>query len=541
MAIRIPIITDLQDKGIRDAKKAFGDFKTSVANAEGGMNKFKAGTKSVFDSVKANAGTFAIAGAAAFAAFAAKGIKAFQDLAIASGKFADATGLAVDQASRWIEVSGDIGVGSDSIQTGINKMNKALGTTPQLFSDLSIEVAKTNTGAMDVNGTFLNVIDKLHNIKDPAERAKVATQLLGKGWMDMAELINTGSDRLKSSLAGVSDAKTISPAELQRAKDYRAAQDNLKDTFEDLSITLGEKLVPVLTTVVDNFAKIAGAKAPGGGSWFGHISDAAGLFVNVLTEGPIKAFQEYRTETDDASAATDEATDALTEQEKAAKLNAAATRAANMATAALTTQMLRLAAPLEMVNYQWKVLTDQLSTTVEIDTAKQQIKDLGDAAVKAFGSGTQEDIAAYHEQLLAATTTIANLAGGLDIVSNRAVQILVDTGDLEKAVALIDLINGNNVLMGKASAAATASGHGLYIPHRAAGGPVMAGKSYLVGERGPELFTPNSSGGITSNNALSSGTTINVTVNGGDPNSIVRALQQYVRQSGPVPVNTRAM
>jgi hypothetical protein len=34
---------------------------------------------------------------------------------------------------------------------------------------------------------------------------------------------------------------------------------------------------------------------------------------------------------------------------------------------------------------------------------------------------------------------------------------------------------------------------------------------------------------------------ITVNVNGGDPNSIVRALQQYVRQSGPVPVNTRAM
>ena len=532
MAIRIPIITDLQDEGLKRAKLAFGDFKKSVAEAQGGMNKFKAGTKSVFDSVKANAGTFAIAGAAAFATFAAKGIKAFQDLAIASGKFADATGLAVDQASRWIEVSGDIGVGSDSIQTGINKMNKALGATPQLFKDLSIEVAKTNTGAMDVNGTFLNVIDKLHNIKDPAERAKVATQLLGKGWMDMAELIQQGSSSLQKSLAGVSDTQVIDPKELKRAREYRATQENLKDVFTKLSITVGESLVPSLTKLGEIIVWVADkldfqvgkAKSSDGAltqigqiwdSWFGSSTEAA--------DG------------------IDTATEALTKEEKAAKLNAEATRAANMATAALTAQMMRLAAPLEMVNYQWKVLTDQLSTTVEIDTAKQQVKDLGDAAVKAFGSGTQEDIAAYHEQLLTATTTIASLAGGLDIVSNRAVQILVDTGDLEKAVALIDLINGNNVLIGKASAAATASGHGLYIPHRASGGPVMAGKSYLVGERGPELFTPGTSGGITSNSALSSGTTINVTVNGGDPNSIVRALQQYVRQSGPVPVNTRAM
>ena len=75
---------------------------------------------------------------------------------------------------------------------------------------------------------------------------------------------------------------------------------------------------------------------------------------------------------------------------------------------------------------------------------------------------------------------------------------------------------------------------------RALGGPVAPGGSYLVGERGPELFTPSSSGNITPNHAMG-GANITVNVNGGDPNSIVRALQQYVRQSGPVPVNTRAM
>jgi hypothetical protein len=36
---------------------------------------------------------------------------------------------------------------------------------------------------------------------------------------------------------------------------------------------------------------------------------------------------------------------------------------------------------------------------------------------------------------------------------------------------------------------------------RALGGPVTAGRSYLVGETGPEIFTPRSSGGITPNGA----------------------------------------
>lgn len=49
------------------------------------------------------------------------------------------------------------------------------------------------------------------------------------------------------------------------------------------------------------------------------------------------------------------------------------------------------------------------------------------------------------------------------------------------------------------------------------GGPVTAGKSYLVGERGPEMFTPNTSGGITSNKDMNGagggGMTVNISNN----------------------------
>lgn len=46
------------------------------------------------------------------------------------------------------------------------------------------------------------------------------------------------------------------------------------------------------------------------------------------------------------------------------------------------------------------------------------------------------------------------------------------------------------------------------------GGPVNAGQPYIVGEAGPELFVPNNSGRIVSNDALAQGgggTTINIT------------------------------
>ena len=60
------------------------------------------------------------------------------------------------------------------------------------------------------------------------------------------------------------------------------------------------------------------------------------------------------------------------------------------------------------------------------------------------------------------------------------------------------------------------------------GGPVSGGGSYLVGERGPEMFTPNTSGSITPSNKLG-GTTVNMNINAVDASGIDQLL--YERRS----------
>lgn len=65
---------------------------------------------------------------------------------------------------------------------------------------------------------------------------------------------------------------------------------------------------------------------------------------------------------------------------------------------------------------------------------------------------------------------------------------------------------------------------------RASGGPVLGGNTYLVGEKGPELFTPSTSGSITPNNKLG-GPTINVYVNGTNAPDVRRAAGQGMREA----------
>jgi len=72
---------------------------------------------------------------------------------------------------------------------------------------------------------------------------------------------------------------------------------------------------------------------------------------------------------------------------------------------------------------------------------------------------------------------------------------------------------------------------------RAMGGPVSAGKAYLVGERGPELFTPGQSGRITANDNLRGGgpsITVNVDARGAsDPEATKRLVRDGIFEAAP--------
>ena len=83
------------------------------------------------------------------------------------------------------------------------------------------------------------------------------------------------------------------------------------------------------------------------------------------------------------------------------------------------------------------------------------------------------------------------------------------------------------------------------IPGRARGGPVSAGRAYIVGEEGPELIVPGASGHVMTapetRAALSGGGwTVNVHMPpGADGEQVVAALRRWERANGPVPVGVR--
>jgi len=501
MAIRIPIITDLQDQGLKQAKIAFGNFKTAVSEAQGGLGKFKAGAKSVMDTVEKHAATFAIAAGAAFAAFAVKGINAFQDLAIEASKFSKATGLAVEDASRWMEVAGDIGIGSDQLQTAIGRMNKTVGANPDLFKNLGIDLEYTNTGALDVNKTFLKTIDHLKNIKDPAEKAKVASQLLGKGWQSMAELIGIGADQLTKSLADVEDSKIIDKEEVKKAENYRAAMDTLRDSFEKMAINLGERLIPKVAQLLELLAKLPELLRGSGGV----IEDAFSV--------------EYMASIGDETAI------ARLEFERLAEMYggyyASRAQGAKDDTYKLQQAVEDLKDQVSLATTKWQIFKDELNLKSESEKARDELDKLKQVAVEAY-QGAAGALADYEQGLIDAKLMVLDLAETITLTDTQKnqIRILVDTGQLERAIDMINIIAAGGYTP-ELNAMRNRGTHGS-APNALPPGFDMSG------------FGTSSSSSSTNTAA----TTVTVNVNGGDPDSVVKAIQKYARQNGAIPLQT---
>jgi phage-related protein len=99
---------------------------------------------------------------------------------------------------------------------------------------------------------------------------------------------------------------------------------------------------------------------------------------------------------------------------------------------------------------------------------------------------------------------------------------------IDKIRDFINLVKNNPLVQGLGDIIGKVFGGG-----KAAGGPVNAGTTYLVGERGPELFTPSGSGNIIPNHKMGGGGGgISITVNGAlDPEGVARQIVTILNNS----------
>ena len=150
----------------------------------------------------------------------------------------------------------------------------------------------------------------------------------------------------------------------------------------------------------------------------------------------------------------------------------------------------------------------------EADQLKEKFNEIGQSVEQGIVSNLTEAVMGTQTLAQSAINVLNQLKRKLvEVAMERAVSGIGDSiggflggifgGRKKKAAPLI-----TNTFLGGAGSSFLSS------IFRANGGPVSAGRSYVVGERGPELFTPRSSGMVTANKNIGGGTTniVNVSV-----------------------------
>jgi hypothetical protein len=138
---------------------------------------------------------------------------------------------------------------------------------------------------------------------------------------------------------------------------------------------------------------------------------------------------------------------------------------------------------------------DRLVIAVRADT-QGFARDLGDmrAALDGpFGRGMEQAGRTLEASLSRALRT-GKL--GVEDLKRAILSVMADIAASSIRSGMGAIMGSQSGSSGLVSLATTLASTLLGLPGRATGGPVSPGRGYLVGERGPEIFVPTSSGSI---------------------------------------------
>jgi phage-related minor tail protein len=173
-----------------------------------------------------------------------------------------------------------------------------------------------------------------------------------------------------------------------------------------------------------------------------------------------------------------------------------------------------------------------LEYSKQLTGEQEKQKVLADGIANTIGQGMTSAFDALISGTESFGTSLRKIASGvLQDIAKQLIQIFV----INQAINAISSFFGPKTggFGGGVKFNPASFSMGSLLPGRAMGGPVSAGSSYMVGERGPELFTPKHGGNIVPNNALG-GSTTNVVVNVDASGSNVQGDQAQAKQLGVV-------
>lgn len=221
--------TDKASAVLKGVNKSIGSFKTNISE----LGKSVPGLGNAMN-LLTNPITLVGGGIAAIASGMGEAVKKANDYALSMGDLSKVWGTSVEEASKLVQVADDVRISQESMSAAM-RIAMRQGVEP------------TIAGIKDAAKTY-------QNFTNTQERATWAAKTFGRNWTEVARLLELTPEQIDDSTAAAEKfGLVIGQDNVEAAKQYYAALDNLNDAQEGLAISVGSKLIPVWTKVIETF------------------------------------------------------------------------------------------------------------------------------------------------------------------------------------------------------------------------------------------------------------------------------------------------
>jgi len=139
----------------------------------------------------------------------------------------------------------------------VNDANNGLMTSVRSFSQAGIAVRKHNGELKNAEELLLDAADAFKDMENPIERTALAMELFGRSGGDLVPILITGKEGIKDLMQEAEQLGiTFNEVEAKQAEDFQDALLRLKSVFIGLGRTIGKVLIPIFTVLFD-FVRIS--------------------------------------------------------------------------------------------------------------------------------------------------------------------------------------------------------------------------------------------------------------------------------------------
>ena len=519
---------------------------TAVDKTKAAFDKVTKGLKgvgSVASGVTKGVAKVGLAATGAVTALAAL-VKVNVDFMDKLGKTANKLGIEVEflQAMRF--AAEQTGVKVEALDMGLQRFirraaeaAKGTGEAKRAFEQLGIELKNDDGTLRDVRDVLFDVADGLENTKDSGERVRLAFKFFDSEGVSLVSTLKEGADGLRAFEQQAENLGIIiSKQSIAKAEMFADSLNVLKKQFTALTANISAAFIPILEDVATTLSTmLTDMKDDETPENFGK-----NLAINILeafkniTLGINKFFNDIKKEfllLADTAVGRKIFGDFLSESEKAQleviRLNreieaiqkngfmqkgfgtmeifAADTFQALAEVSRLNKEIAKIDQNILPDESGQKILTFFDNLISKTRDYKLELKS-GDEEDDVTG-GISEKVAAFRDGLGATEDAISNLAINTTKKFEDTLVEGLKNGKLafkdfaDYAIEQIIRIALQEAILKPFTGGVESFFKGVF-GKKALGGSVNAGKPYMVGESGRELFIPNQSGQIVSNQDL---------------------------------------